>query len=179
MEKTAGTYRPVTSGRLRNSLAAVLFGTAALGIGIAQGAQKSLPGDPLFPVKLALETARGALISSPEKQAEWESELAEKRLKELATLDKQGALTPEAEKAGKEDFLRHTTKVRTVLKGKTASAQAMSRIDAALTTYGELVKRRKGASEEIIEVKKEKNSAPHKEAQPKTKETDKAKKITL
>lgn len=171
MEKTARTYRPASGGRLRNSLAAVLFGTAALGIGIAQGAQKALPGETLFPVKLALETARGALIGSPEKRAEWESGLAEKRLNELTALEEQGRLTPAAEKAGQEDFLRHAAKAHMAPKEKTISAQAASRIDAALTAYGALIKRRKSAPENMAEAKKEKKSAPRKETQQEEKRT--------
>lgn len=59
--------------------------------GVAAGA---LPGDTLYPVKIASESVVTAFAFSPEKKAERNIALAERRLQEAETLLARGELTP-------------------------------------------------------------------------------------
>src|SRR5690606_3090567 len=79
-------------GRLAGSVA-VLF----LAI-VPALAEKSLPGDVLYPVKVRFnEELRSAMNTSPYQQLEWETERLERRLAEAQLLAENGRLTPAAE----------------------------------------------------------------------------------
>lgn len=61
-------------------------------------AEKALPGEILYPVKVRFnEELRGALSSSPYAKIEWETERLERRLAEARLLADAGKLTPDAE----------------------------------------------------------------------------------
>lgn len=61
-------------------------------------AERALPGDVLYPVKVRFnEELRGALVSSPYQKIEWETERLEKRVAEAQLLSDAGRLTPAAE----------------------------------------------------------------------------------
>ena len=61
-------------------------------------AERALPGEMLYPIKLRFnEELRGALVSSPYQKIEWETERLERRLAEARLLSDAGRLTPEAE----------------------------------------------------------------------------------
>ena len=61
-------------------------------------AEKALPGEILYPVKVRFnEEVRGALVSSPYEKIEWETERLERRLAEANLLADAGMLTPDAE----------------------------------------------------------------------------------
>lgn len=61
-------------------------------------AERSLPGQMLYPVKLRFnEELRGAFVSSPYQKIEWETERLERRLAEARLLADSGRLTPAAE----------------------------------------------------------------------------------
>lgn len=62
--------------------------------GVSGVAASTLPGDTLYPVKLASESVITAFIFSPEKKAERNTALAERRLKEAETLIARGDFTP-------------------------------------------------------------------------------------
>src|SRR3989344_5059718 len=61
--------------------------------GISGAAANTLPGDTLYPVKIASESVVTAFAFSPEKKAERNIALAERRLEEGETLTPQGKLT--------------------------------------------------------------------------------------
>ena len=61
--------------------------------GISGAAANTLPGDTLYPVKIASESVVTAFAFSPEKKAERNIALAERRLEEAETLMTQGKLT--------------------------------------------------------------------------------------
>ena len=79
--------RPLLAGAMRLATAlaviAILFGVV---LGSAQAAADSLPGQPLYGVKLATEQIRLALTSQPESRAALEQALAEERLDEIVAL---------------------------------------------------------------------------------------------
>jgi len=79
---------PATFARLAAALAAaslVLGGTA-----VASAA--SLPGDPLYPAKLAMENAQLALAFGSSSRAELEMQLASRRLEEVESAARQGKI---------------------------------------------------------------------------------------
>ena len=60
----------------------------------AYAAEQSLPGDPLYPLKVnVIEPVRGLFNFSPQAQAAWDIQLANTRLAEIEKLAAQGKLT--------------------------------------------------------------------------------------
>ncbi len=61
-------------------------------------AEKALPGELLYPVKIRFnEEVRGAMVSTPYEKIEWETERLERRLAEANLLADAGKLTPDVE----------------------------------------------------------------------------------
>jgi hypothetical protein len=73
---------------------AVVMGTAALGGGVAYAASDSLPGEPLYPVKLAAEDVRLAFSAGPAARAQLGMALAAERAREMQQLAQQGESVP-------------------------------------------------------------------------------------
>ena len=74
---------------MRIKLAGALMATLlvfGLVFGVGQAAAASLPGDPLYGLKLTAEQARLELTSDPEAKAEYAAELAQNRLGEIAQM---------------------------------------------------------------------------------------------
>jgi hypothetical protein len=62
-------------------------------VGVSYAAENTLPGEPLYAVKVSIaEPLHTALITSPSEKAEWENELAGRRLAEASTLASQNKL---------------------------------------------------------------------------------------
>lgn len=75
--------------RLATTLVAALLIVTILlgsGVGVAYASQGSLPGDLLYPVKIATEQGRLLLTFSSAGKAEYHLELAQTRLKEITSL---------------------------------------------------------------------------------------------
>ncbi len=80
------------------------------GQGIVYASQDSLPGDILYPVKIkVLEPVRSALTLSTEAKAEYESNLATKRLEEAEKLASNNKLDKDTEKRISELVKNHTS----------------------------------------------------------------------
>lgn len=96
----APTSEPFTTfsfdfGMIRNVVG--LF-AIILVIGVPVIAERSMPGDVLYPVKVQFnEEVRGTLALSPYAQVEWETERLERRLTEARLLASEGKLTDEVE----------------------------------------------------------------------------------
>jgi len=73
---------------------AVVMGTAALGGGVAYAASDSLPGEPLYPVKLAFEDVRLAFSAGPAARAQLGMAFAAERVREMQQLAQQGEFVP-------------------------------------------------------------------------------------
>jgi hypothetical protein len=73
----------------------LVFGMAALGGGLVWAADDSLPGDALYPVKLAVEDARLALASGSDDQVDLALALMEERVGEMQALLRAGRPIPE------------------------------------------------------------------------------------
>ncbi|MFA5133354.1 MAG: hypothetical protein WC459_00915 [Patescibacteria group bacterium] len=67
-----------------------------IGGGTALAAEKSLPGDTLYPVKNLTENVRGLAMLSDKTRAAWQTSLVERRLNEIEKLYNEGKLTEEA-----------------------------------------------------------------------------------
>lgn len=67
-------------------------------VGVPFVAERSVPGDMLYPVKTNItEEVRAGLTLSPYAKVEWETQRLERRLAEARLLANEGKLTPEAE----------------------------------------------------------------------------------
>ena len=80
--------------KLGTALLALVL-VVGLTFGASQAAADSLPGEPLYGLKLAAEEARLALTTDPEAQAALNLALAEERLDEIAALLEQGQAVDE------------------------------------------------------------------------------------
>lgn len=98
--------RFASATRLMGILLAVVVGLSVIGGGVALAADDSLPGDTLYPVKLAVEDARLGLASSPEAQVALALRLADERTEEIEALIAQGAPVPENVTARMEQHLQ-------------------------------------------------------------------------
>jgi len=74
---------------------AVVVGTTSVGGGVAFASADSLPGNALYPVKLAVEDARLALTGDPASRAELTLAFAAERTEEMQQLMAQGKSVPE------------------------------------------------------------------------------------
>jgi hypothetical protein len=71
----------------------ILMLVVGSGVGVTYAAGNSLPGQPLYAVKVDVaEPIQGALITSATGKADWQNELAERRLSEATTLAAQNDL---------------------------------------------------------------------------------------
>ncbi len=74
----------------------LIFALLASGGGVSYAAQNSLPGDPLYPVKVDVnEPIAGAFQFGTQAQAQWNADLAQTRLQEAEQLAAQNRLTPQ------------------------------------------------------------------------------------
>ncbi len=85
---------------------AILFGG-----GIAFGSQQALPGDVLYPIKIAGETIHASLTVDAKHRANLETELAIKRLGEAEKLAAKNELTPDIKQKIEENFDVHVKSV--------------------------------------------------------------------
>jgi len=118
----------------------------ATGGGVSLAAQQALPQDILYPIKINInEKVRSALAFSPEAKAEIELELAEKRVEEAEQLAVEGKLNSAAQAQVKQNFDRHTSKIKEKIEqfgaeGKTELAlQLASNLEASLKAHGKIL----------------------------------------
>lgn len=96
------------------AIAAFLLIVGAGGTGMAAAAADALPGDFLYPVKLAVvEHPYAHLRFAATARAEWEEVLAEKRLDEAERLAAEGRLTDEAREVLSREYAEHSERART------------------------------------------------------------------
>jgi hypothetical protein len=82
--------------RLASLALAAVFALSAFGGGLVGLAEASLPGDWLYPVKLAMEDLRLSLISDPANGVEQNLSFAAERVDEMRGLAEQGSTIPDA-----------------------------------------------------------------------------------
>ncbi len=124
----------------------LVFALVVSGTGVSYAAEASVPGDLLYPIKVSVnEEVRASLTFSGEEKGKWETERAERRLEEAATLAVQGKLTTEVKKELVERFDTHSERA-------VASAESFEDNDAllALNLASDFESRLK-AHEELLE----------------------------
>lgn len=83
------------------------------GSGMGLAAEKALPGDSLYPVKIGFnEEVRGWLSISEEAKANWEVERVQKRLEEAELMASQGSLDAETRAVIEANFQAQSEKVK-------------------------------------------------------------------
>lgn len=83
------------------------------GGGTVAAAENSLPGSPLYPVKIHVnENVRGALAVTAEQQARWDARVIERRMQEAAKLSADGTLSAEVETELQADVKEHTESMK-------------------------------------------------------------------
>ncbi len=92
-QKLAGFGARSAGVRLAQGIVAVLLLAVVVlggGVAVARASYSSLPGEPLYPVKHALEEGKVMLAFSPERKAELHLEIAQERLRELQLVAQRG-----------------------------------------------------------------------------------------
>jgi hypothetical protein len=93
--------------RLVTALLVAALGVISLGGGTIWAASDSLPGDFLYPLKLATEDARLTLASGPEKQVGLELQFIKERADEIRELAADGQAPPDETIARLERHIEH------------------------------------------------------------------------
>lgn len=98
------TFNPKLVGRF------VVTASLFMMVGVPVLAERALPGDVLYPMKVQInEEVRASLSFSPYAKIEWETTRLERRLAEARSLASVGRLTNEAEAAVVEAVKKHTS----------------------------------------------------------------------
>jgi len=99
--------RPRWGAALRLALTTCAVGLLVLGLGLVAGAQRSLPGEPLYGVKRAAEAAQLTLTPRTERATQYLVQ-AQHRLAEIDTLSERDRVTPDGLALLLEDLTRAT-----------------------------------------------------------------------
>ncbi len=99
--------RPRLDAALRFALTTCAIGLLVLGLGLVAGAQRSLPGEPLYGVKRAVEVAQLALAPRAERATQYLVQ-AQHRLAEIDTLRESGRVMPDVLVLLLQDLTRAT-----------------------------------------------------------------------
>lgn len=95
-------------------------------------AEKSVPGDMLYPIKVGFtEEVRGSLSFSSYEKVAWETELLERRIAEAQLLASEGKLTKEVEESVAVAVQQHSTNAQkeiALLKNTDAEGAALAEI---------------------------------------------------
>ncbi len=140
--------RSLFSSLFRNPMPAFAMGAifVLVGGGTSFAAQGALPGDALYAVKTGFnEKIVTALQFTTEAQANYESELAGRRLEEAAELTAQGTISPETQADIERRFSEHAEQAQAdILKIKeqgdiALAAGIASRFEAQLQAHGKIL----------------------------------------
>ena len=110
---------------------------------------QALPGEPLYPIKLAIEEIQGDLITSPSKRAIYQTQLVQERISEIKKI-----ISSETSKQKKKEMVnagivqlkKQLVVVNNQLANTPAASSVVQNIDNAKQ---ELIKVKKEASKEI------------------------------
>lgn len=115
------------------------------GAGVSSAAERAIPGDALYPIKVYFnENLRGTLAVSAEKKAGWETKLLERRLQEAAALSAQGKLDAETERALAQDIEEQNAEAQASVASleqndDSTASEADARLEAILDAYASLL----------------------------------------
>src|SRR3989344_80686 len=115
--------------------------------GISFAAEGALPGDLLYPVKIAInEEIRGAVVLSAGERAKWESERLTRRLEEAEELAHKKEFNAEARAKGEENFKAQAERVEKRITDFESSGENQKAADLRANPETSL-----GAHEKILE----------------------------
>lgn len=147
-----------------------LLAVVVLSSGVVFASGRSLPGDRLYPLKVnVVEKVQGALIFSPERAAEYESDLANGRLREAEALAKMGSLDQLREEKINILLGQHTQALKKNLgelhkKNSAKEKEIATRFGDDMYTHAEVLElleiEVKGKSEDKIEKRMERSKLP-------------------
>ncbi|MDO8581171.1 MAG: DUF5667 domain-containing protein, partial [Candidatus Omnitrophota bacterium] len=127
---------------------ATLLMVALIGGGTSYAAERALPGDPLYPVKVHVnEEVKAALSFSSESKADWDASRAERRLEEAADLAANGKLNAETQLILEDNFQHHADRVETRIaemqksENQRAAATVASRFETSLKVHDQILDR--------------------------------------
>jgi hypothetical protein len=128
----------------------VLAASLAVG-GVSYAAEGSLPGDALYPVKVAVnEEVRAAAAITPKAKAEWEAERAMRRLEEAERLAAKERLDAGVRAKLEQNFAAHAGRVAekiVELEAKNdaeAAAEVGTRLEGSLAAHKAILSRLSG-----------------------------------
>jgi hypothetical protein len=131
---------------MRKPVPIVLAGVLILGGSLSAAAEKSLPGDTLYPVKLQVnEGVQEALTFSPQSSADLQMALAQKRLDEAEQLSAEGKLNSTVRGEVEANFHKHAQHVKdrvTALQAQgdtQAAADLGSTFEASLSAHEQIL----------------------------------------
>jgi hypothetical protein len=127
-----GRVRMTAAKLAAASLVAVLV--LGLVFGTAQAAAGSLPGEPLYGLKLTTERARLALTTAPQSRARLRLELSQKRLDEVTALLEQGEAIDESHAQRVQMQLTAALEAAVQMGGQEA-VQALHRLETAIQQH--------------------------------------------
>ena len=118
----------------------------ASGGGVSLAAEKALPGDALYSIKVSVnEEVRAALAFSPQVKAAWETERAGRRLEEAEILAKQKSLGAKVSENIEANFEAHAKRAKDHMDelaahgNAQAAAELNSNFEASLRAHGEIL----------------------------------------
>ena len=131
--------RPLIAGGL---IAVLLVGST----GVSYAAEDALPGEPLYAVKVAVvEPIQTALITEPVAKAQWQSELASRRLTEASTLAAQKKLATSTQEYIAQSVEQHVALAQegadqlSSAGDDTAALTVQSDLEAKLTAHADVL----------------------------------------
>lgn len=96
-----------------STMAILLLLSVFVGGGVTFGAERALPGDILYPIKVGInEEVRGLISTSDEARANWEIKRTERRLEEAEELAVEGSLDSEVSENIEARFEAHAQRVQ-------------------------------------------------------------------
>lgn len=106
---------PFSIQNFRNKKTLSVFVMAGLLMGstLSFAAENTAPGDLLYPIKVGInEQVRGIVAITPKAKADWEVQLAERRLKEMEKLAIEANISPEIKVLAKQNFTASSERVK-------------------------------------------------------------------
>ncbi len=134
------------SPRLISSLAFVLV-LAVVGSSTAYAAERAIPGDLLYTIKVNVnESVRAALAVSNESKVSWHAEAAERRMQEAEVLAARGTLTADVKAELEANFDTHATKVEALVEvleedDPVVAADISTRVESSIAAHSAVIAR--------------------------------------
>jgi len=145
---TYGSNIFLTKLNFASAMAILLILTVLVGGGVAVGAERALPGDALYAIKVNFNEEVRALASvSEESKANWEIERVQRRLEEAETLAEEGSLDADVRAKIEANFESHSDRVKDRIEkfenkdNFNAAVDVSSKFEASLKAHQKILNR--------------------------------------